>query len=240
MRFSLLFATLLLPHLLLAQLAPPKISGAGYYTLPTTGKVFTNGLSFVPYETAVVVKDSPDKKVKFTPSQVSSFTIGKRKFVAINNIVLKEKYRGIPQSLFAEQLDSGQLVLHKLHLMSYGGYGGMAGSSSPNSLAILYLLRASSESDYTLIPADKMGGKKDIQEKLSSYFTARPDLINVLQTKGPTSVITDNLPAIVQAFNTEKPYSLPLTHYDQVKQLMAEKKAQKAKQATLAADSTTH
>ena len=238
MRLVLLFSILLLPHLLLAQIMPRKVSGVGYYTLPTLGTVFTTELSFVLYEMQVVVKDSHDNRIKFTPSQVSAFTVEKRRFVAINNIALKEKYRGIPKSLFAEQLDSGQLAIYKLHAMNAGHYYTIPVTPVFENTFDIYLINSSSEPIYTVIPDDKMGGKKDTQEKLFPYFTARPDLLKVLQAKGPTSVITDNLLAIIHAFNTGQPYSLPLTHYEQGKQQMADKKAQKIKQSALAADST--
>jgi len=233
MRFSLLIFGLLIPNLLVAQ-APKKIIGTGVYTLArSSANARAEEVSFVPGKEVIRITIA-NKPATFSPEEVALFTIGQRKFLALNDIITTEKKSVIPAHIFAEQLDSGQIVL--LHYWREDiDYGVGMGGTTHNFMSF-YLLRKANESVYTVIKDREIGSKKQTQRLLAPYLTGRPDLAKLVESNVPGRVLADNVLPIIHALNTGQPYAFPLTHYE----LMKQAATQKTQRAAMASDSVKH
>ncbi len=233
MRFSLLIFGLFIPQLLVAQ-ASKKIVGMGIYMLArSSANARAEEISFAPGKEVIRITTA-NKPATFDPEEISFFTIGQRKFLAINDIIITEKQSVIPAHIFVEQLDSGRIIL--LHYWREDvDYGVGMGGTTRNFMSF-YLLRQANESVYTVIEDREIGSKKQTQRLLAPYLTGRPDLAKLLESNVPGRVLTDNVFPIIHALNTGQPYALPLTHYE----LMKQAATRKTHRAAMASDSVKH
>jgi len=229
MRLLFLLISLLLPHLLAAQLTA-KFSGPGSYVRAGRSTVrLTGDLAFdTRWLDVLTIKELSGFRANLAPEEVIFFRIGPKKFITLNQLITNDKYLFSDRPIFVELLDSGQVIL-----IRHFTYQDVADTPNGNSIigtAEHYLLRAPSDSLY-----HKATTRKQFSEALSPYLSARPDLSKVLAAHIPNDAITDNIPAIIHALNTGRPYAPPLSHYDRMKQAAEIRKTQRA---TIARDST--
>lgn len=206
MRYFFLFAGLLLPQLLKAQFGS---FDAGSYVLSAAPTVRHEGRLKLLGAYELATKDTDGKKITFVPAQISSFRIGSKKYVTVGGFQAKLGPVGgntVSQG-FAEQLDSGRVVLMRFEYVVYGPSRVSATGTISNGSAfpyVLYLLRRSSEEQIVSLPATGItGGGEKFREALLPYLSTRADLVKLVNEH---RVTTHNLAAVIRAFNTDQPF----------------------------------
>lgn len=205
MRFFLVSLGLALPQLVHAQVF--KSMEVGSYVLSATPQVRRPGGLLLRSSEQLVVRDLAGKSTVYSPQQVSSFQLLQRQFVSTGGFQLLGGFgnRYVAQA-FAEQLDSGQVVLLRYQLPastapSRGnlGYDDGAGRS-------VYLLRPASTFAVTPIQLGWSKNSPQFREALRPYLAARPDLLQLLDAK---RLAPEQLPLLIHALNHNLPYSGP-------------------------------
>lgn len=200
MRHLLCFSVAIaLPQLAHAQLF--KNVEIGSFVLSATPQLRQTAGLYLRNSEQLVVRDLAGKNTTFSPQQVRSFKIGQRQFVTTGGFKLSGE--GYVTQAFAEQLDSGQVVLLRYQVLPNNaatrgniGYDSEAGKS-------IYLLRSATASTVTPIQAGWSRKSAAFQEALRPYLASRPDLLQLLATK---SLAPKQLPLVIHALNQNLPY----------------------------------
>ncbi len=203
MRFFLVLSSALtLSQLAHAQLI--KKVEVGSYVLNATPQLRQTAGLFLRNSEQLVVRDLAGKNTTLSPQQVRSFKIGERKFVSTGGFVLTSGTgdRYVAQA-FAEQLDSGQVVLLRYQTLpdnapSRGNisYDSEAGKS-------IYLVRSATTPTITAMQAGWTKKSAAFQAALRPYLASRPDLLKLLDAN---ALAPKQLPLIVHALNHNLPY----------------------------------
>jgi hypothetical protein len=158
----------------------------GYYVLADEPTVrHTGEMRIEPFGPSLRVKqDGKLMNQAYKPAQVLYCGTGKTKYVVAKDFLSARTHIDAD---FAEQLDSGQVVL-LWHSRASGGGGGVG----------TYLVRRSTDTNFTALPLYR----NEYKEKLPSLIASRPDLVERLQRK---DFKYDNLYALIHAFNTGQP-----------------------------------
>lgn len=207
MRFYLLFAVLLLPEIVLAQL--PKGFAEGSYILNDSRQVRQHGQLKLQSSQKLLVKTADGKTIKLTPEQVYSFQQDNQHYVTAGGFHVKGGLGGAEVDLaFVEQLDSGKVVLMRYDYsigapMTMGSGGGMSyGGSSSNST---YLLDGLYPGSITAAQGGTYSsGGKQFREDVRPYLVSRPDLVKLLDDK---QITASNLQAAIHALNHNLPFN---------------------------------
>ena len=205
MRLFILVASLLAPQLLPAQVF--KNTEVGSYVLSATPLVRQQGGLYLRNSEQLVVRDLAGKTTTLTPQQVSSFRLANKQFVSTGGFQLRGGFGdAYVAQAFAEQVDSGQVVLLRYQSVasnapSRGNIGYSAGLEGN-----VYLLHQAATLVVTPIQADWAKGSRRFQEALRPYLAARPDLLQLLTNK---QLSPSQLPAIIHALNHNLPYGAP-------------------------------
>jgi hypothetical protein len=161
----------------------------GYYVLadePTVRHVGT--MRIEPFGPSLrVQQDGKLMNKAYKPAQVLFCGTGKTKYVVAKDF--KSGGAHIDAD-FAQQLDSGQVVL-LWHTRASGGGGGVG----------TYLVHRATDATITALPLYR----NQYREFFLPFLTARPDLVQLLQQK---DFKYDNLYALVHALNTGQPAAL--------------------------------
>ncbi|MDQ2795096.1 MAG: hypothetical protein M3Y12_13975 [Bacteroidota bacterium] len=210
MRTFLLAVGLLLPTLGRAQLFSRFEPGS--YVLNDSRNVRQPGQLKLQGSAKLLLKQADGKTVRLQPEQVHSFRISTRQYVSVGNFHVRGGLGGADiERGFAEQLDSGQVVLLRYTysvgagapMMGAGGGMSYGGSSEFSA----YLLSWPGEPAVTPVQGSLYtGGGKQFREAVRPFLFSRPDLEKLLDDK---LIGDDNLPAVIHALNRSLPYVLP-------------------------------
>jgi hypothetical protein len=237
MRLLLVITCSLLSHFCQAQFITFKKFEEGSYVLTDSRTVRHAGQIKLQSGSKLVIKNPDGTTVKLKPQELYSFRIGQREYSTARNFHVQGGFGINVDEAFVEQLDSGQVVL-----MSYeytvgnpmmGAGGTMAGGGTSTMSA--FLLHRPTEDLYVPVQPGfytSAGGNR-FRDAVRPFLVSRPDLVKLLDEK---HITMDNLPAVIRALNAGKPYRLPLSHYEIMKQQALAKQAKKA----AAADSARH
>ena len=210
LRVFLFVITVLSPGLGWAQLFGNSF-GSGSYVLNDSRSVRQQGQLKLQNSSKLLVKTADGKINKLKPAQVYSFRICSRKYITASNFHVKGGLGGADiDHGFAEQLDSGQVVLLNYTYsvgggapMGAGGGMGYGGSSEFNA----YLLSRPGDSHVTAVQGSfYTGGGKQFREAVRPYLATRPDLIALLDEK---RIGSDDLPAVIHALNNNSAFAAP-------------------------------
>jgi hypothetical protein len=202
MRYAVLFFALAAPQLAHAQVF--KTVEVGSYVLSASPQTRQQGGLFLRNSSQLLVRDLAGKNTSFSPQQVSSFRIAKRQFVATGGFELRSGFgHSYVNQAFAEQLDSGQVVLLRYQALPSNaamrgnmGHGDVEGQS-------VYLLRFANALSVTPIQAGWSKKSAPFQEALRPYLASRPDLLQALASK---RLDPEQLPLLIHALNNNLPY----------------------------------
>lgn len=162
---------------------------SGYYILADEPTVrHTGQMRIEPFGPSLRVKQ--EGKVMnqvFKPAQLLACGTEKVKYVIAKDFL---SGRAHIDADFAQQLDSGQIVLLN-HSRVSGAGGGIS----------IFLVRRPSETAVTVLDAFK----NQYRQQILPFIASRPDLVQLVQEKKFTY---DNLYALIHAFNTGQPYAL--------------------------------
>lgn len=206
MRYPVIFFALLAPQLAHAQLF--KTVEIGSYVLTANPQVRQQGGLYLRNSEQLVVRDLAGKNTSFSPQQVSSFQINKRKFVTTGGFQLHGGFgnKFVDQG-FAEQLDSGQVVLLRYQAPpSNAATRGNIGYDASEGQSV-YLLRFANAPTVTPIQAIWSKKSPSFQNALRPYLAARPDLLQLVTTN---SLNPKQLPLLIHALNNNLPYGTTL------------------------------
>jgi hypothetical protein len=210
MRLSLLLLALLLPQVGWAQFGGFT---AGSYVLRNSPMVRHEASLQLNSSTELRWKDAAGNKQKLTPDGVSSFRIGKHRYVTADSFTIKAFMRAIPvERAFVELVDSGwvMLVRYDLPVNTGAGYVGTSGNfvgSTGNHgyLQPFYLLRLPTDKQFTIVNYNMVGNSgKEFKAIVLPFFADRPDLVAIIESKRFSN---DELPALVHAYNSSEPYA---------------------------------
>ncbi|GAB3651568.1 hypothetical protein GCM10027594_26630 [Hymenobacter agri] len=198
----------LLPAISRAQLFGRFENGS--YVLNESRNTRQQGQLKLQSSQKLLVKAANGKTIKLTPEQVASFRIDTRKYVTVGNFHVRGGLNADIAKGFAEQLDSGRVVLLNYTYSDGGapimGAGGMNyGGGNYESHA--YLLNWPGESE--VIPVQGSfytGGGKQFREAVRPFLFSRPDLEKLLDDK---LISSDDLPTVIHALNNNLPYRAP-------------------------------
>jgi len=205
-RLSTLLGALLPASLLLPQLASGQVFKnveLGSYVLRASPQVRQQGGLYQQSSEKLLVRDLTGRNVAFTPQEVSSFRINNQQFVSTGGFQLRGGFGStyVAQA-FAEQLDSGQVVLLRYQPLPTGAASrGNVGYPSKIG-AEVYLLRFANALTVTPVQTDYSGSA--FRAALRPYLAARPDLLQLLNTK---QVQAKQLPLVIHALNHNQPYN---------------------------------
>lgn len=208
MHFYLLFALLLLPEVVSAQLfkGPEK----GSYILNDNRKVRQQGNLKLQSNSKLVVKTAAGETLKLTPEQVYSAWLGSKHYVTIGGFHVKGGLGGTDVDMaFVEQLDSGKVTLMRYDY-SVGAPGGMGpggmsyGGSSSSSAYLLDGLYAGSVT--VAQSGTYSNGGKQFREAVRPYLASRADLVKLLDEK---RITTSNLQEAIHALDHNLPFNPP-------------------------------
>jgi hypothetical protein len=151
----------------------------------------------------LLVRDITGQNTSFSPRQVSSFRINNRQFVSTGGFRLHSGFGDtyVAQA-FAEQLDSGQVVLLRYQPVPKGAAGRGNIGYSENAASKVYLLRAANTLTVTPLQTGQSGAA--FRAAIRPYLASRPDLTNLVEAR---KLETRDLPALVYALNHNQPYS---------------------------------
>lgn len=210
MRLFLLIIITMLPEAGRAQLFGGNRFEAGSYVLNDSRTVRQQGQLRLQNGTKLMVKAAGGKTIKLTPEQVSSFRINTRKYVTVGNFHVRGGINADIDKGFAEQLDSGRVVL-----LNYTFPGGSAPVMGADGMRYggesyernAYLLNWPGESEVTAVQGSfYTGGGKQFREAVRPFLFSRPDLEKLLDDKLITSY---DLPKVIHALNNNLPYRAP-------------------------------
>ena len=161
----------------------------GYYVLADEPTVrHTGTMRIEPFGPSLRVKqDGKLMNQTYKPAQVLFCGTGKTKYVVAKDFL---SGRAHIDADFAQQLDSGQVVL-LWHTRASGAGGGFD----------TYLVRRSTDTSLTRL----LLYRNEYKEKLLPIIASRPDLVQLMQDK---KFNYDNIYALVHAFNTGQPVAL--------------------------------
>lgn len=193
--------------LTLSQLAQAQVFKkveVGSYVLSATPQVRQSAGLFLRNSEQLVVRDLAGQNVTLSPPQVRSFKIGERQFVTTGGFVLHsgagERY--VAQA-FAEQLDSGQVVLLRYQtLPDNAATRGNIGYDSDAGISI-YLIKSAAVNTITPMQAGWSKKSTVFQAALRPYLATRPDLLKLLDAQ---ALAPKQLPLIIHALNRNLPY----------------------------------
>ncbi|UOQ52593.1 hypothetical protein [Hymenobacter cellulosivorans] len=201
MRFVVLcLISLLMPQLLRAQSLFNTFE-PGSYVLVNNPTQRVQGNLKLRGCTELLVKNPGGYSATLGLADVQSFRLGQQQFIKAGGFPVEQGLDGdtIDQA-FVEQVDSGRVVLMRLHFITAGptlvGTSGLPMGSSKSY--VLYLLRRAGEDTITPLPASS----KRFREALLPYLTARPDLAKLVADK---LITTENLPKLIHALNAGAP-----------------------------------
>ncbi|UOQ71843.1 hypothetical protein [Hymenobacter cellulosilyticus] len=165
--------------------------------------------------TELLVKTGNGKTKKLGLDDVQSFRLGSQQFIKAGGFPVDKGLDGdtIDQA-FVEQVDSGQVVLMRLHYIVAGPamVGATGVPTGGNRSYELYLLRKAGETTITPLPASSLTGSgKKFREALLPYLAGRSDLTKLVTDK---LITIENLPKLIHALNsgaTDGPVSSPTT-----------------------------
>lgn len=161
----------------------------GYYVLADEPTVrHTGEMRIEPFGPSLRVKqDGKLMNQTYKPAQVLYCGTGKTKYVVAKDFL---SGRAHIDADFAQQLDSGQVVL-LWHTRASGGGGGVA----------MYLVRRAADTAVTpLTPY-----RNQYKEQLAPFLASRPDLVQQLQQR---DFKYDSVDALIHALNTGQPAAL--------------------------------
>jgi hypothetical protein len=196
-----------LPAMLLApQLAQGQVFKKvelGSYVLRTSPGERQRGGLYQQSSEKLLVRDLTGQSIAYSPQQVSSFRINNRQFVSTGGFQLRSGFGNtyVAQA-FAEQLDSGQVVLLRYQPLPSGAAARGNIGYNPKQNAEVYLLRLAPTPTVTPVQADQSDAA--FRAALRPYLAARPDLLQLLEGK---RLQVKNLPLIVYALNHNLPYN---------------------------------
>jgi hypothetical protein len=197
---ALLPASLLLPQLAHGQVF--KTVELGSYVLRTSPQVRQQGGLYQQSSEKLLVRDLTGKNVSFSPQQVSSFRINNRQFVSTGGFQLRNGFgSSYVTQAFAEQLDSGQVVLLRYQPLPTGAAGRGNIGYNDKAAAGVYLLRFANTLAVTPVQADYSPAA--FRAALRPYLAARPDLLQLLDEK---HVQARHLAPVIYALNHNQPY----------------------------------
>lgn len=238
MRFLFLTVGLLLAQGSQAQTMGFKKFEEGSYVLADNRAVRHPGQLKLLSGSKVVIKTPDGTTLKLKPEQLYSFRIGQREYTTASDFRVQGGFGMNVEEAFVERLDSGQVLLMRYDYtvgtpMMMGPGGTMTGSGVSSMKA--YLLRRPTDEAYVSVqPAFyTFAGGNRFRDAVRPFLAGHADLLKLLDEK---RITMDNLPAVIRALNAGKPYQLPLTHYEFMKQQALAKQAKKA----AAADSARH
>ncbi|MBF9237158.1 hypothetical protein I2I05_07095 [Hymenobacter sp. BT683] len=205
MRFFLLLVALLFPQLLWAQF---NEFYDGSYVLANNPTTRYQTMLRIRDAHQIVVKQPDGKKTKLSPEQVSSFRIGRQKYIAVKGFTISGTWSDTQvKHAFVEQLDSGRVTLLRYEntvssLMMIGANGGMSGGMA-STQTIYFLRKAQDPTLYSISSNGWTGAGKQFREDLLPHLTSRPDLIKLVEGK---TISVNELPFIVRALNSGLAY----------------------------------
>jgi len=175
----------------------------GSYVLRTSPQVRQQGGLYQQSSEKLLVRDLTGRNITLSPQEVSSFRINNRQFVSTGGFQLRGGFGNtyVTQA-FAEQLDSGQVVLLRYKPLPTGAAGRGNIAYTDKAGAGVYLLRLATALAVTPVQADY--SEAAFRAALRPYLAARPDLLQLLDNK---TLQTKNLPLIVYALNHNTPYN---------------------------------
>jgi hypothetical protein len=161
----------------------------GYYVLADEPAVRHVGtMRIEPFGPSLrVQQDGKIMNKAYKPAQVLYCGTGSTKYVVAKDFL---SARAHIDADFAEQLDSGQVVL--LWHSRVSGAGGGVGT---------YLVRRATDANVTALPLYR----NEYKELFLPFLAARPDLVQLMQQK---NFKYPNLYALVRALNTGQPAKL--------------------------------
>jgi hypothetical protein len=206
MQYHIILLALIAPQLAHAQVF--KTMEIGSYVLSASPQTRQQGGLYLRSSDQLIVRDLAGKNTSFSPQQVSSFQINKQQFVTTGGFQLHGSFgdRYVAQA-FAEQLDSGQVVLLRYKMLpnSAATRGNIAYDAAADQ--IIYLLRFANTLTVTPIQAGWSKKSASFQKALRPYVASRPDLLQLLDAK---NLDPKQLPLIIHALNDNLPYSAVL------------------------------
>ncbi|RZK28065.1 MAG: hypothetical protein EOO63_12070 [Hymenobacter sp.] len=171
--------------------------------LSTSPQVRQQGGLYLQSSEKLLVRNLAGQNTSFSPRQVSSFRIDNRQFIATGGFKLQSGFGNtyVAQA-FAEQLDSGQVVLLRYQPVPTGAAGRGNIGYSEDAASKVYLLRTANTLIVTPMQGRQAGAA--FRAALLPYLVSRPDLTQLLETK---KLENRHLPAIIHALNHNHPYS---------------------------------
>ncbi|PJJ61262.1 hypothetical protein [Hymenobacter chitinivorans] len=215
MRFFYVALGLLLPQVAAAQFNSFQ---PGSYVLSSDQTVHAAPKLKLRGSDELVVKNAAGQTAQFTPSDVSSFRLGRRKYVSVGSFYVSLGLGGESvEDAFVELLDSGSVQLLRYDVsfnrpMTMSPAGGMSGGGSTSYAT--FLLRRANERTLKQIPGNRLtGGGTKFRDAILPYLTQRPDLIKLVEDK---TVTLDNIVGLIHALNTGQPYAItaPYNYYN--------------------------
>ena len=226
MRLLVALAGLLLPQTAQAQFS--KEFQAGSYQVNTIQDKPQAGELSLRSSTKLLVKTPQGQLHSLKPTQLASFSIGHRQYVAFTTVF---PHRTHPEdadeeTAFVEQLADGRVKLlrydhtgntgidwlflyryhHTYYFLTNRQYltdtQRYARATRPS-----VVLSGYADSTVTLLHASYRPNElADFYQAVKPFFIARPDLLTMLQTG---QITLTNLPTALQALNENLPYSAP-------------------------------
>lgn len=216
MRRTLLAALLFLPQVLLAQFDSFNDFKPGSYVLKASPTVRTAGMLKLRHNDQLVINKFRAKDLTLKPADIASFRLEARKYVTVNCFsaylysptdnaaARKEMLAKVVDFAFAEQVDSGQVVLLRYdYLASYPSTVGPGGMMQAGGRYVENLYLVSKGSSWYPIPSHKPDGGQKFREALLPQLASRPDLTKLVEENRATA---DDIPDIIYALNTGKSF----------------------------------
>ncbi|MCB2377551.1 hypothetical protein LGH70_08155 [Hymenobacter sp. BT635] len=207
MRLFYVALGLLLPQLAAAQF---NTFQPGSYVLSSDQTVHTAPKLKLRGSDELVVKNAAGQTAQFTPSDVSWFRMGPRKYISVGSFYVSVGLGGESvEEAFVQLLDSGSVLLLRYEAsmtrpMTMSPGGGMNGGG--NATYNIFLLRRTTERTLKQIPGNRLGGGgTKFRDAILPYLAQRPDLIKLVEDK---TVTLDNIEGIIHALNTGQPYAI--------------------------------
>lgn len=147
----------------------------------------------------LVVKKENGKNLLIWPGEVYSVHLNGKKYVKVEDFYTKGGLgRSYVDIAFAEQLDSGQVVLLR-HVETVGGGITINNRMMPTTTLNTYFLwRPTDES-----PTCLQEPKKKFEVLVQPFLASRPDLWQLVAER---TITYNEVPALVHALNTGQPY----------------------------------
>lgn len=205
MRYLFLYLGFVLPQTAAAQLI--RHFEVGSYVLQTEPTVAHPAGLYTPDGQQLLVHDLSGRTETLTPLQVSSFRMAGRRFVTTGGFTARTGgNRGYVPQAFAEQLDSGQVMLLR-YTNPAGTTSGVSQSGAfvyggPSSSTVYLLRTGNKEAALTTVESNWSRRDPQLLAALRPYLAARPDLLQLLEAK---RLAPKQLPIIIHALNSGQP-----------------------------------